>query len=57
MAKKDKHITKEDLTQIEKSAVRKEQKEQGAFDGRFATKSIPSKKAYSRKKKHKKKEE
>lgn len=54
---KNKNITKEDLAQIEKSAVRAEQKEQGVFDGRFATKSIPSKKAYSRKKKHKKKEE
>ena len=43
MAKK-KTITKEDLAKIEKAAKRREQKEQGALDGRFRPKVIPNKK-------------
>lgn len=50
MAKK--RITKEDIDGIEKSAVREERKEQGAFDGRFRSKVIPSKKKYKRRKKN-----
>jgi len=32
--------------------VREEQKEQGFFDGRFLSRSVPSKKLYTRKDKH-----
>ncbi len=38
-----------ELHSIEKSAVRDEMKEQGAFDGRFRPKVVPSKKRYRRK--------
>jgi hypothetical protein len=38
-----------ELHSIEKSAVRDEMKEQGAFDGRFRPKVVPSKKRYKRK--------
>jgi hypothetical protein len=54
MAKK--RITKKDLLQIEHAAVREERKQQGALDGRFREKVEKSKKAYTRKAKHKKKE-
>lgn len=40
--------------QIVISALRNSQKSQGFFDGRFRTKSEPSKTLYSRKRKHKK---
>jgi stalled ribosome alternative rescue factor ArfA len=54
MAKK--RITKKDLLKIEQAAVREERKEQGALDGRFREKVEKSKKSYTRKAKHKKKE-
>ncbi|MBP6311492.1 MAG: hypothetical protein KA408_04425 [Flavobacteriales bacterium] len=44
MAKKQKRVTKKELLKIEKGAVRKEQKEQGALDGRFREKVVPNKK-------------
>ena len=45
MAKKKKtRITKKELLKIEKGAVRKEQKDQGALDGRFREKGVPNKK-------------
>lgn len=54
MAKTGKHkITKLDLDQIEKGKIRREQKEQGFFDGRFVSRSEESKKLYKRHKKHK----
>ena len=55
MAKK-KRITKADLLKIELAAVRGEKKAQGVFDGRFREKVVKSKKRYSRKPKHPKKE-
>ncbi|MCO5275739.1 MAG: hypothetical protein M9900_12585 [Flavobacteriales bacterium] len=54
MAKK--RIAKEELLKIERSAVREERKEQGALDGRFREKVEKSKKNYTRKVKHRKKE-
>lgn len=54
MAKK--RITKKELLKIEQAAVREEQKEQGALDGRFREKVEKSKKTYTRKAKHKKKD-
>ena len=51
MAKKQK-TDKDILRNIEKGIVREEQKEQGALDGRFRPKVIPSKKAYKRKPKN-----
>lgn len=51
MAKKKK-TDKEVLHGIEKSAVRDEMKEQGAFDGRFRSKVVPAKKRYRRKPKN-----
>ena len=45
-------ITKETLHKIQLVKNRKEQVEQGFFDGRFNTKSVPSKKKYERNKKH-----
>ena len=55
--KKRKHdlITKETLHKIQVTKNRKEQVEQGFFDGRFNTKSVPSKKKYERNQKHKNK--
>jgi len=50
-----KRITKKDLLKIEQAAVREERKEQGALDGRFREKVEKSRKAYTRKTKHKKK--
>ena len=38
---------------IRLAASRESQKQQGYFDGRFVARSIPSKKNYSRKPKHK----
>lgn len=54
MAKK--RIAKKELLKIERSAVREERKEQGALDGRFREKVEKSKKNYTRKVKHRKKE-
>lgn len=50
MAKK--RNPQEDLLKIEKSAVRSEMKEQGAFDGRFREKVVANKTKYKRRKKH-----
>lgn len=50
MAKK-KSVPKKDLAAIDRAAKRKEQKEQGAFDGRFRPRVVKSKKSYSRKRK------
>lgn len=52
MAKKKLKIDRDDLHRISMTALRKEKKDQGAFDGRFATKSVTSKKKYKRKPKH-----
>ncbi len=52
----NKRITKKELLKIELAAVRNEKKAQGAFDGRFREKVVKSKKRYTRKPKHKKKE-
>ncbi len=52
-----KRITKKDLMKIERSAVREEQKEQGALDGRFREKVEKSRKTYTRKVKHKHKKD
>ena len=43
-----------EVLQIFKSATRQSQIAQGATDGRFVERSIPSKKNYTRKTKHKK---
>lgn len=51
MAKKKKS-DKDILHGIEKSVVRDEMKEQGAFDGRFKAKVVPSKRKYKRKPKN-----
>lgn len=51
-----KRITKKELLKIEQAAVREERKEQGALDGRFREKVEKSRKTYTRKTKHKKKE-
>ena len=51
MAKKKKDI-KTILLKIEKGVVRDEMKEQGAFDGRFRAKVVPSKRKYKRKPKN-----
>lgn len=53
MKKKSKHKTGA-LSNLMKAAERQKRKEQGFFDGRFAPKSVPSEKVYSRKSKHKK---
>ena len=42
------------MQQIRLAASRESQREQGYFDGRFVERTIPSKKNYSRKQKHKK---
>jgi hypothetical protein len=44
---------KKDLLAIERAAKRAEQKEQGAFDGRFRMRVVKDKKKYSRKGKRK----
>ena len=56
MAKKSKKKGGE-LHSIEKSAVRDEMKEQGAFDGRFRPKVVPSKVRYKRKPKNDREDE
>ncbi|HQV50858.1 MAG: hypothetical protein IPI00_13535 [Flavobacteriales bacterium] len=53
MAKKKTHISKKELLKIEKGAVRKEQKEQGALDGRFREKMVPNKKRKAQRKRDK----
>ena len=52
----NKRIGKEELHRILGAAVRKEQKDQGALDGRFREKVEPSTKTYKRKPKHRKRE-
>ena len=47
--KKKKLISKKDLDQVERSIIRKQQREQGIFDGRYRTKLVPSGKIYRRK--------
>lgn len=42
-----------DLSRIERAAKRKEQKEQGVFDGRYRPRVVKNKKGYTRKRKHK----
>ncbi len=42
---------RKDLLAIERAAKRAEQKEQGAFDGRFRVKVVKDKRKYSRKRK------
>lgn len=49
MAKKKKR----DIRELAKKEIREDQIESGYFDGRFVERSEKSKKAYSRKKKHK----
>ena len=51
-----KRITKKELLQIEQAAVREERKRQGVLDGRFREKVAKSRKTYTRKTKHRKKE-
>jgi hypothetical protein len=41
------------MHKIRLAASRESQKQQGYFDGRFVARTIPSKKNYSRKSKHK----
>jgi len=53
MAKKKTHISKKELLKSEKGAVRKEQKEQGALDGRFREKMVPNKKRKAQRKRDK----
>jgi len=48
-------MKKIDLQKLKHSAVRESQKEQGYFDGRFVERSESSKKLYTRKQKHKNK--
>lgn len=52
--KKNYKITQEQARQLKKAPVRQLKKEQGAFDGRFATKADKDKSKYNRKTKHKK---
>ena len=42
-------IDQETLRKIKRGHVRQQKKEQGAFDGRFKTKAVESKKKYSKK--------
>lgn len=46
-------ITKEQLHKLELGRIREEQKMQGFFDGRFAPKTQKDKSKYTRKNKHK----
>jgi len=41
------------IHKINQGVVREYQKRQGFFDGRFVSRSVPSKKVYTRKQKHK----
>jgi hypothetical protein len=43
---------KKETIKINLTATRESQKQQGYFDGRFVARTIPSKKTYTRKKKH-----
>lgn len=45
--------SQERLRKLRLGSVREDQKAQGFFDGRFVTKTVDSKKNYSRKEKHK----
>jgi CRISPR/Cas system-associated protein endoribonuclease Cas2 len=45
-------IMKKETIKINLTATRESQKQQGYFDGRFVARTIPSKKQYTRKKKH-----
>ena len=47
--KKKKLISKKDLDQVERSIIRRQQREQGIFDGRYRTKVVPSGMIYRRK--------
>ena len=51
--RKKESVDKLFLHKIEMGKIRIDQVEQGFFDGRFRTRSIPSVKAYTRKLKHK----
>jgi len=44
---------KKETIKINLTATRESQKQQGYFDGRFVARTIPSKKQYTRKSKHK----
>lgn len=46
-------VAAQDLSRIERAAKRKEQKEQGVFDGRYRPRVVKNKKGYTRKRKHK----
>jgi hypothetical protein len=48
---------KKETIKINLTATRESQKQQGYFDGRFVARTIPSKKTYTRKQKHKSSEE
>ena len=45
------------LLKLRAAAIRISQKEQGMFDGRFVTRTQESKKLYTRKNKHRRKDE
>lgn len=45
-------VAAQDLSRIERAAKRKEQKEQGVFDGRYRPRVVKNKKGYTRKRKH-----
>lgn len=49
-------ITKEELHKLELGSVRKDQVEAGFFDGRFSPRVERDKSKYSRKQKHKRKD-
>ena len=51
--KKKNHISKLDLHNAEIARVRKQQKDDGMFDGRFNTRMEKDASKYSRKQKHK----
>ncbi|MBL7962755.1 MAG: hypothetical protein JNM31_02820 [Flavobacteriales bacterium] len=53
---KRKKPTKKELLQLERGALREEQKAQGALDGRFRERKMESRKRYARKPKHPKKD-
>ena len=46
---------KDETIKLNKGVVREFQKDQGYFDGRFVARAEPSKKLYTRKRKHKNK--
>lgn len=45
-------VAAQDLSRIERAAKRKEQKDQGVFDGRYRPRVVKNKKGYTRKRKH-----